>query len=43
MFTPKHPRTKPKLKFVEEAEVALDEETLIQNAIDNIEEQIIQI
>lgn len=43
VFTPKHPRTKPKLKFVEEAEVALDEETLIQNAIDNIEEQIIQI
>lgn len=43
VFTPKHPRTKPKLKFVEEAEFALDEETLIQNAIDNIEEQIIQI
>ncbi|RPF47270.1 thiamine biosynthesis protein ThiI [Hydrogenoanaerobacterium saccharovorans] len=43
VFTPKHPRTKPKLRFVEEAEVALDEETLIQNAIDNIEEQIIQI
>ncbi|WP_312643531.1 tRNA uracil 4-sulfurtransferase ThiI [Hydrogenoanaerobacterium sp.] len=43
VFTPKHPRTKPKLKFVEEAEAVLDEETLIQNAIDNIEEQMIQI
>lgn len=41
VFTPKHPRTKPRLHFVEAAEKALDEEALIQEAIDGIEEMCI--
>lgn len=41
VFTPKHPRTKPRLHFVEVAEKALDEETLIQEAIAGIEEMCI--
>lgn len=37
VFTPKHPRTKPRLNLVEEAEKVLDEEKLIQDALDGIE------
>ena len=36
VFTPKHPRTKPILKFVKEAEQKLDMEDLIQDAIEKI-------
>lgn len=36
VFTPKHPRTRPVLSFVERAEEALDAEALIQNCIDNL-------
>ena len=38
VFTPKHPRTKPRLHELEEAERALDVEGLIQEALDNVEE-----
>ena len=37
MFTPKHPRTKPNLKEVEEAESLLDIEGLVKEAYDGIE------
>lgn len=37
VFTPKHPRTKPQLKFVQFAEEKLDEEALIQRALDGVE------
>ena len=35
VFTPKHPRTKPKKEFLAEAEKALDVEGLIDRAIEN--------
>lgn len=35
VFTPRHPRTKPVLKFVELAEAQLDVETLINDAVEN--------
>ena len=37
VFTPKHPRTKPNLKEVEEAESLLDIERLVKEAYDGIE------
>jgi thiamine biosynthesis protein ThiI len=37
VFTPRHPVTKPKLDRTEQAEKALDTETLIQEAMENIE------
>ena len=37
VFTPRHPRTRPKLSEVEAAESALDVETLVQEAIQGIE------
>jgi thiamine biosynthesis protein ThiI len=37
VFTPKHPRTKPKLQEVVEAESAMDIESLVNEAIMNIE------
>ena len=36
VFTPKHPRTRPQLKYVEEAESVLDVEGLVEEAINNI-------
>lgn len=36
VFTPRHPRTKPKLYFVEKAESGFDFEPLLQQAIENI-------
>ena len=38
VFTPKHPRTKPQLKFVKLAEEQMKQEELIERAIANIEE-----
>ncbi|MBQ7596340.1 MAG: tRNA 4-thiouridine(8) synthase ThiI [Clostridia bacterium] len=35
VFTPKHPKTKPKLSQIEEAEEALDMEALVKEAIEN--------
>ena len=37
VFTPKHPKTKPKLRAVEEAEARLDVEGLIARALENTE------
>ncbi|MBE6897427.1 MAG: tRNA 4-thiouridine(8) synthase ThiI [Ruminococcaceae bacterium] len=37
VFTPKHPRTKPVLKFVEHAEQAMDMENLIDRAVKGTE------
>lgn len=37
IFTPKHPRTRPILHFVEEAEKAIDGETLLQEALEQVE------
>ncbi len=37
VFTPKHPRTKPKMKFVEQAEAGMDMEGLISRAVYNVE------
>ena len=36
VFTPKHPRTKPKLSMLEEAEQALDIDALVRDALDNM-------
>ncbi len=38
VFTPRHPKTKPVLSEVEKAESGLDIETLVDKAIENIEE-----
>ena len=37
VFTPRHPRTKPKLAEIEQAEAALDVEALVQAAFDGRE------
>ena len=37
VFTPRHPRTKPKLRDVEAVEAALDVEALVQEAFEGIE------
>lgn len=42
VFTPKHPRTRPKLEFLEQAEQALDVETLVQRAADGARFEIIR-
>ncbi len=36
VFTPKHPRTKPVLKYVEQAEKELDCEALMERALENL-------
>ena len=42
IFTPKHPRTRPILHFVEEAEQAIDGEALLQEALEQVETMMIQ-
>ena len=37
VFTPKHPRTKPRVEELEEAERALDVETMVDKAVAGIE------
>ena len=37
VFTPKHPRTRPRIDAVEEAESVLDIAGLVKEAVDNIE------
>ena len=37
VFTPRHPRTKPRVEAVEEAESALDVEALVKEALEGIE------
>ncbi len=41
VFTPRHPRTRPKLEMVEQAEEALDIETLIEEALAGIRRQMV--
>jgi len=41
VFTPKHPRTRPKLKYVETAENALESDRLIADAVSEAKEYII--
>ena len=36
VFTPRHPRTRPVLKFVKQAEEALDVEALIARALEGV-------
>lgn len=43
VFTPKHPKTKPTLKYVEEAQNSFDFEPLIVEAIDNIDVKTIKM
>lgn len=42
VFTPKHPRTRPEISQCEEAEKALDIDTLIENAVNNTVFSIIE-
>jgi len=42
VFTPRHPRTRPKLKYVEEAEAKLDVGGLIENALSGVKKLIIE-
>ena len=37
IFTPKHPRTKPILHFVEDGEKAIDGEALLAEALEHVE------
>jgi thiamine biosynthesis protein ThiI len=41
VFTPKHPRTRPKLKYVESAESALDTDKLVNDAADGAQRSVI--
>ena len=41
VFTPKHPRTKPKLEDLEAAEAELDIEAMVKDATDNIERVVL--
>ncbi len=41
VFTPKHPRTKPKLHFVEQAEARFDFEPLLDKAVAETEIKVI--
>ncbi len=41
VFTPRHPRTRPKLNEVEEAEQALDVDALVAEAVEGIERVVI--
>ena len=42
VFTPKHPKTRPQLAAVEEAESALDRDALIQRAVDSARKTVIK-
>ncbi len=41
VFTPKHPKTRPKLNEIEEAEAVMNSEELIQHAVDNVRKTVI--
>ena len=43
MFTPKRPKTRPTLQYVEESQNAFDFEPLIEEAVQNIEEKVIRL
>ena len=42
VFTPKHPRTKPRLDMIEKAEQTLDIDGLIERAVDGVRLEIIR-
>lgn len=42
VFTPKHPRTKPKVEMLEEAEKALDVEALVKQAVESARFEVIR-
>lgn len=41
VFTPKHPKTRPKLDEIEKAEAVMNSEELIQHAVDNVRKAVI--
>ena len=43
VFTPKHPKTKPHLDALEEAETALDIDALVEEAVNNIERVMLEL
>ena len=43
MFTPKHPRTKPKPDELEAAEAALNVEAMVDDAVNNIERVMLDL
>ena len=43
VFTPKHPRTKPKLEELEEAEAVLDVDAMVEDAVNNIERVMLDL
>ena len=43
VFTPKRPKTRPTLQYVEESQNAFDFEPLIEEAVQNIEEKVIRL
>ena len=43
VFTPKHPKTRPQVGDLEEAEKALDVAALVAEAVDNIERVILEL
>ena len=42
MFTPKHPKTKPTVQILEEAEKSLDVDALISRAIENTKVTVVR-
>ena len=42
VFTPKHPKTRPKIADVEEAEKVLNSEELIQRAVENVRKSVVK-
>ena len=43
VFTPKHPRTKPKIEELEEAEAVLDVEAMVEEAVNGIERVMLDL
>ena len=41
VFTPKHPKTRPNIEDIIEAEKALDSEALIERAIKNVRKTVV--
>ena len=41
VFTPRHPKTRPTLEEIQEAEAALDIDALVQKAVDGIERVVL--
>ena len=43
VFTPKRPKTRPTLRYVEESQALFDFEPLLAEAVENIEEKVIRL